>query len=51
MFLGMGLVLARLVEPGNAPPPLGSAMLQENGDDILLDDTLVGYITLELANG
>jgi hypothetical protein len=51
MFLGVGLVLARLVEPGNATPPLGSAMLQENGDDLLLEGSLVGYLTLELANG
>ena len=51
MFLGLGLVLSRLVEPGNAPPPLGSAMLQEDGDDILLEGTLVEYLTLELANG
>lgn len=51
MFLGFGLVLSRLVEPGNAVPPLGSALLIEDGDDLLLEDSLTGYITLELANG
>jgi hypothetical protein len=51
MFIGLALVLADLIEPGNVVPPIGSALLTETGVDILLEDSLTGYLTLEIANG